>query len=491
MIISQNIENSENVIKKTEVGGGGFINFFLRENYWYGILGEIEEEGDSYGKSDLGRNEKVQIEFVSANPTGPLHIGHGRGAAIGDAMANILKTAGYNVVREYYINDVGVQMETLGKSVFLRYQQLHNSEVNFPSQYYQGKYIFDIAREIIDREKDNYLEAEENDAVGFFADFASRYILEGIKRDLADFAVEFDCWFSEKRLFLEEGVVSLIADLKSQGYVYEKDGALWFKSTDYGDDKDRVVVKANGDTTYFASDIAYHKNKFERGFTWVLNIWGADHHGYIPRMRSVIQALGRKEEALKVIMVQLVSLLRDGKPVTMSTRAGEFVTLKNVVDEVGKDASRYFFLMRRSDSHLDFDLELAKKQSEENPVYYVQYGHARISSILRFAREKKISPPKFSEINAELLNLPEEISIIKKLASFPELIAGCALSLEPHRITGYLNDLVSIFHGYYNKNRVISDDLPLSEARLFLVKAVRNVIKNSLKLLGVSAPEKM
>ncbi|MFB3925271.1 MAG: arginine--tRNA ligase [Syntrophales bacterium] len=490
-IIVENIEDPDQILQKVEIAGPGFINFFVKESVWATLLRDIDVLGDQYGKSNIGGGRRVQVEFVSANPTGPLHIGHARGAVIGDVIANILCACGFSVSREYYINDVGNQMNTLGRSVLLRYRELSGERIDFPAQYYQGQYICDLAREILNRDGDIYLNRDEKEILPFFITYAADAILEGIKEDLGSFGVVFENYFSEKNLYKDDGVAGLLDDLQKKGFVYREGDTLWFRTTEFGDEKDRVVVRDTGEPTYFAADIAYHKDKYERGFDILIDIWGADHHGYIPRMKAAVQALGRDKDSLKIVLVQLVNLLRGGKPVPMSTRAGEFVTLREVVDEVGRDGARYNFLMRRSDSHLDFDLELAKKQSNENPVYYVQYAHARISSILRTALERGYSLPAFGDVHLELLTLPEEVLLIKTITRYPEIVEGSAVSLEPHRFTFYLNDLASVFHSYYNKNRVISDDRELSNARLFLVRTIGIVLRNALKLLGVTAPEKM
>ena len=489
--ICENITDTENILDKIEIAGPGFINFFLNEGVWVSLLAEVDQLKDHYGESDLGKGKSVQVEFVSANPTGPLHIGHARGAVIGDVIANILKSTGSSVFREYYINDAGTQMSILGKSVLLRYLELLGEDIDFPQECYQGEYIKDQARGIFEKYGDEYLAKDREDVIRIFTDYAASSIMNGIKEDLNTVGVVFDSYFSEKELYKDDGVTKLLAELQKKGFIYEEGATRWFKTTDFGDEKDRVVVRGNGEPTYFAADIAYHRNKYLRGFNTVIDVWGADHHGYVPRMYAGIQALGKEKEALKIVLVQLVNLLRSGKPVAMSTRAGEFVTLREVVDEVGRDAARYNFLMRRSDSHLDFDLELAKKKSYENPVYYVQYAHARISSIMRVAREHNYKIPSFGEIDLSLLTLPEEITLIKEISRFPEVVEESARTLEPHRLTFYLNDLASFFHSYYNKNRVVSDDVRLSMARLFLVKSVRIVLRNALGLLGVSAPEKM
>ncbi|NPU84880.1 MAG: arginine--tRNA ligase [Syntrophaceae bacterium] len=490
-ILVAKLGDSKGVIQKMEIAGPGFINFFIEPDRWYRMLGEVEERGERYGMSDIGRNRRVQIEFVSANPTGPLHIGHARGAVVGDVIANILAATGHSVFREYYINDAGNQMNNLGRSVYYRYLQLLGEAVEFPENGYQGDYIAELAREILARDGDRHRVLGEQEAVPVLSTDAGGEILEGIKDDLKAFGVVFDLYFSEQELYKDDGVAKLLEDLKQKDFIYEEEGTLWFRTTAFGDEKDRVVVRQNGEPTYFAADIAYHRNKFARGFETVIDIWGADHHGYIPRMMAGVQALGHEREALQVILVQLVSLLRDGKPVAMSTRAGEFVTLRQVVDEVGKDAARYNFLMRRSDSHLDFDLEVAKRQSNENPVYYVQYAHARICSIFRMAAERGFARPDRRDVDPSVLKLDEEIALIKAIVRYPEVVEAAALALEPHRLTFYLNDLAGLFHSYYNRNKVLSEDGPLSMARLFLAGCIQTVLRNGLGLLGVTAPEAM
>jgi len=490
IIVSQ-LEDEDGVIEKVEIGGPGFINFYLKEKVWYSVLEEIGRKGEDFGKGKIGEGRRVQVEFISANPTGPLHVGHGRGAAIGDALARILEACDYRVFKEYYINDVGSQMNILGQSVFLRYLHALGKEVEFPDYCYQGDYIAEIAEKAINERGEEYLHYPQEESIQSIASFGANDILRGIQGDLDQFGVHFDGWFSEKELYREEKVPRAIEDLKKKGLVYEKDGALWLKTSQYGDEKDRVLVKANGETTYFASDVAYHKDKLDRGFEVLINIWGADHHGYVPRMKATLMAMGKDEAVLKIVLVQLVSLMRDGKPVAMSTRAGEFTTLRNVVEEVGRDAARFFFLMRRPDSQLDFDLELAKRQSAENPVYYVQYAHARICSIFREALNKGIVLPRFEDIDLHLLNLPEELDLLKHLTAYPEVVEASAITLEPHRIPFYLMELSSLFHSYYNKYRVISSEVELTQARLLLVGAIKGIIKSALDVLGISAPEKM
>ena len=490
-IVAEGVADAGGLLAKVEVAGPGFLNFFLHEVCWTGQLERVDREGDRFGCSNLGKGRRIQVEFVSANPTGPLHIGHARGAVVGDVMANILAAVGYEVFREYYINDAGNQMNNLGKSVLLRYRELLGETVDFPDGCYQGDYIRELAAELLQREGDRYRQISPEEAIPLLTDYAGKAILAGIQEDLRSFGVVFDLYFSERELYRHEGVGKLLRELEEKGFIYREEKTLWFKTTAFGDEKDRVVVRQNGDPTYFAADIAYHRNKFLRGFDRVIDIWGADHHGYIPRMSAAVQALGYPQEALQVILVQLVNLLREGKPVAMSTRSGEFVTLREVVDEVGRDAARYNFMMRRSDSHLDFDLELAKRQSNENPVYYVQYAHARICSIVRMAVERGCPLPSLGQVELSRLQLGEEIDLIRAISRFPEIVEGAATTLEPHRLTFYLNDLAGLFHSYYNKTKVISEDAGLTGARLFLAKSLLQVFKNGLRLLGVSAPEKM
>jgi arginyl-tRNA synthetase len=484
--ISDRISASPGV-EKCEVAGPGFINIFLKKSFWLGILEEIIKSGAMYGRSEVGRGRKVQVEFVSANPTGPLHVGHGRGAAVGDALANILKAAGYQVSKEYYINDAGRQVLTLGESVRLRMEELKGKAIEFPQDFYKGEYIKDIAAEYLEK----YGTADAPGAPSL-KEFGSKAMLERIKSDLLDFGIEFDSWFSESSLDDTGRVAATIEELKAKGHVFESEGALWFRTTEFGDDKDRVLIKADGERTYFASDIAYHRDKIERGFSSIVNIWGADHHGYEGRIRALIKALGYDDSVLKIIFIQLVALLRGGVPVAMGKREGEFVTLRQVMDEVGKDACRFFFLMRRSDAQLDFDLDLAKSQAPENPVYYVQYCHARIKSIISFAAEKGFPiPERFDVSLLSRLDQKEEAELIRHLGSFGEVVERSAEAMEPHRVTFYLMDLAALFHPYYNKNRVVTDDPELTAARLLLCNAVATVAANGLKLLGVSAPDKM
>lgn len=483
----------EDRIDKIEVAGPGFINFFLRPSAWHPVVDQVLAADDRYGASDFGQKERVQVEFVSANPTGPLHVGHGRGAAVGDAVGNILRFAGFSVSKEYYINDSGRQIRTLGTSVWFRLLELAGNTVDFPEDCYKGDYIKDLAREVLDREGPDFINRDEDKAIAVCARYAAGRILEQIRYDLADFGVTFDQWFSEQSLYDSGRVQQSIDVLKKEGRVYEKDGALWFRTEDFGDEKDRVVVRSNGLTTYFASDIAYHQEKYERGFDRVIDVWGADHHGYINRLAAAVMAFGKQRDRFQVILVQLVNLLRGGKPVQMSTRAGEFVTLKDIVDEVGKDAARFMFLSRSYDSGLDFDLEVAKQKSSDNPVYYVQYVHARISGIL--AKAKDLHPEMDVDFTQgqylSKLVAQEEIQLIKTLAGFPEQVEKSAATCHPHVIFTYLMTLAAAFHAYYNRHKVITEDTELTLARVSLVLAVKKVIRNGLFLLGVSAPERM
>ncbi len=474
---------------EVSVAARGFINFHVRDELFRAELRDIGRKGLEAFFPNVGEGKKVILEFVSANPTGPLHIGHGRGAAVGDVLARILEKTGYQVVREYYVNDAGRQIGTLGRSVYLRWKELQGQNVEYPSDLYQGSYVRDIAQKIIDERIT--VPREEGEAIASMARFAADLVLSGIKRDLEDFRVSFDDYYSENTLYDRGLVDGTIAELRERGWLYEEEGALWFKTSALGDEKDRVIVKSDGEKTYFASDIAYHREKFDRGFDIAVDIWGADHHGYVERLKASIEALGRSRDALKVLLIQFVTLLKEGKPVGMSTRAGEFTTLREVMDEVGPDAARFFFLMRKSDAHLEFDLDLAKKSSNENPVYYVQYAHARIESIFRMGREEGIERSRVVDADVDLLVLPEESDLIKAILHFLDVIEGSARSLEPHRITFYLMDLVGRFHSYYTKARVLKNEPPLTMARLFLLMVLQQVIRTGLEMLGVTAPERM
>ena len=464
--IINHMNDPEDIIARAEIAGPGFINFFMNISSWHPILHRIHEENDRYGASNVGKGKKIQIEFVSANPTGPLHIGHGRCAAVGDTVGNILSFCGYTVEKEYYINDSGRQINTLGRSVYLKYKTLFGVDIEYPEDCYQGDYIIDYAKRIESLEGDSILNLEEGEAIRFCARYAAEHILKNIQKDLESFGVEYDNWFSEQSLFESGKVEKVIDDFRSQGIVYEKDGAVWFKTQEFGDEKDRVVVRNNGQPTYFASDIAYHQDKFNRGFDRAIDVWGADHHGYIPRVTASIEASGRSRDRFSVILVQLVNLLRGGEPVAMSTRAGEFITLKDVIEEVGRDAARFIFLTRHYESALDFDLELAKRKTNDNPVFYVQYVHARISSIARKGVELGTTAADGDAKAVSRLKAPEEINLMKTMARYPEVVKQSAENMEPHRITYYLMNLASAFHTYYNKHRVLTDDPVLTGGRL-------------------------
>jgi arginyl-tRNA synthetase len=478
------------IFEKIEIAGPGFINFTFSKNYLISKLNEILQKPSVFLRKNIGHGRKVQIEFVSANPTGPLHLGHGRGAATGTALSNLLRAAGFNVIREYYINDAGRQVKLLGHSVFAKYREMQGIEYPFPEDGYKGLYVEDIAKEIFKKEGGKYLQSGFDEVADFFIDYSYKKILDDIKEDLKAFGIFFDVWQSERELFDSGDVDKALEYLKAKEYIYEKDGAVWFRSSFFGDEKDRVVIKQDGEYTYFTSDIAYHKKKIEKGYDELIDIWGADHHGYIPRVKAIIEAFGYPEDKLKVLLVQMVSLLRAGKPVQMSKRAGEFITLREVIDEVGADTTKFIFLTRRPDSHLEFDLEVAKMQSSENPVFYVQYAYARINSIFRNAVEKGIDINK-TNYNLQFLNTPEEFRIIKKLLMYPMIFEGAVKTHEPHRITFYLQELAGLFHPYYNKYRVLANNNELTVARLLLCKAVKEILEEGLKILGISAPDRM
>ena len=483
--------DTEGDVSDISVAGPGFINITMSPGFWSRTLKTVLEKGEDYACSDIGAGKQVQVEFVSANPTGPLHVGHGRGAALGDALANILQCAGYQVQREYYINDAGNQIQTLGISVYARYLELFGRENVFPEEGYKGDYIREIAERFVKEDGELYLNMSEDKAVEEIAVKSAPLILDDIRQDLEEFGVFFDLWFSETDLLERGDVQKTLKEMEKRGTTFRHEGALWFRSTDKGDDKDRVLVKSDGSLTYFASDVAYHRDKYERGFDTVINVWGADHHGYVARMKASIQGLGRDSDDLQIVLVQLVSLVRKGQPVAMSTRAGEFVTLREVRNEVGRDAARFIFLTRKSDSKLDFDLDLAKEKSNDNPVYYVQYAHARICSILRNAEEQGVSLPEPGGVDLNLLDLPEEKELIRHIAALPDVIEGVAISMEPHRITTYLRDIATTLHSYYYHHRVLTDEVRVTEARLAMVLGVRTAIAKALALLGVSAPERM
>ena len=471
-----------------EVAGPGFLNLYLKKTVLSDILRAVLAAGEEFGTLPPNGAPRIQVEYVSANPTGPLHVGHGRGAAVGSALVKLLRTAGYTVDSEYYVNDAGNQMNLLAVSVNARYLELLGKSVEFPENGYHGADIVETAQRIIDRDGDKYLSLPEEERLKLFQDVAYREKLAALEEDLADFGVTFDRWYSERTLH-PEAVRRVVDVLLERGTAYEKDGAVWLRSTDYGDDKDRVIFRDNGVPTYLAADIAYHDDKYRRGYGRLINIWGADHHGYVARVKASMAALGHDPEELTVLLLQMVSLYRDGALVKLSKRTGETVTLRELMEEVGVDAARYFFLMRSLDSQLDFDLDLATKKSNENPVYYIQYAHARISSIFRQADEAGIAVRDGAEL--ELLTDETEIALIKKIAAYPEEIARAAAEFAPQRIARYSHELAGAFHSFYNKCRIVGQEPPLASARLALVLATGRVIRHSLSVLGVSAPEKM
>lgn len=502
------------VVARTDVAGPGFINFVLSDSAVFETVGRILGAGEAYGTNASGAGRRVQVEFVSANPTGPLHIGHGRGAAFGSVVANLFEACGYDVSREYYVNDAGRQMDILALSVWLRYLELSGREVAFPAEAYQGAYVERIAADVRAKHGDTLLgeppeptgdDAEKRlDAMietvrgtlgaapyAALRDAAKDTILGEIREDLAAFGVRFDTWFSEASLTEGARIDEALAALEAAGHLYEADGARWFRSSVFGDEKDRVVVRENGAKTYFASDIAYHQDKFARGFDVVLDVWGADHHGYIPRVRAALEALGIEPGRLEVMLVQFATLLRGGEKVSMSTRSGEFVTLRELVEEVGVDAARFFYVMRRADQHLEFDLDLATARSNDNPVYYVQYAHARICSVIDQMEERGLSVRDAVEAPERMLVEVPERALAVLSARYPEVVSSACAAREPHQVINYLRELATEFHAYYNAHKMLVDDEALRSARITLVRAVRQVLRNGLGLLGITAPSSM
>lgn len=478
-------------LEKAEVAGAGFINFFLKHDIIYDTLCHILEQGKQYGQAPLRAEDTVQVEYVSANPTGPLHVGHGRGAAYGSALVNLLRAAGYNVQSEYYINDAGNQMNNLAASVNARYLELLGKKAEIPENGYHGADIIDTARAIIEQDGDKYLQMDEKDRLEIFKNRAYEEKLKALKRDLESFNVTFDKWFSERTLH-PEAIKKACETLKGNGNMYEKDGALWLKSTAYGDDKDRVVIRDNGVPTYLAADIAYHKNKYERQFKKLINIWGADHHGYVARVKAAMAALGLDPNQLEILLLQMVSLFRNGELVKMSKRTGQAITLNELIEEVGTDAARYFFIMRSLDTQLDFDLDLAKSHSNENPVYYIQYANARIFSIYKqIAENGDVFDMTWKNTKWDKLKEERELALIKKMAAYPEEIRKAAADRAPHRIAHFVYEMAGLFHAFYNDCHIIQSDKELEEARLALVTAVQITIANCLAVLGISAPETM
>ena len=476
-------------ISKVEVAGPGFINFYLNQQWLLEVLESILEQKADFGSNTDFADLKVQIEFVSANPVGPMNVVNARAAALGDTLGNLLSTCGAKVWREYYVNDFGVQVETLGRSFEARYRELLGKSVTFPEDGYRGEYLYDMARELIAAKGDSYLEVPEAERIKIFRDLGYRQILAEQERDLAKYGIKYDLWFSERILHESGTVEATLNALNEKGLTYTQENALWLRTTNYGDDKDRVLRTADGRTTYFIADIAYHLNKFERGFDLVIDIWGPDHHGYISRMKSALAAYGIDPRRLEVLIAQQINLLKEGQPFKMSKRRGEFITMGDLLEEVGNDAARWFFLMRSPDSHLDFDLDLAKSQSNENPVYYVQYAYARICSIFGQATPEQLDFGAGSEL---LTNWDEEEAVLlEKAAHFPDLISDATKRREPHALTNYLMELASLFHSYYNKRRFIDDDLAQTRSRLAVARGLGYVLQKGLQLLGVNAPERM
>lgn len=486
----KHIDKEKNSIEKIEIAGPGFINFYMNNHYLTKLIPMILKEGKSYGRTNVGKGQKIQVEFVSANPTGDLHLGHARGAAVGDSLCNILDKAGYDVSREYYINDAGNQINNLAYSVEARYFQALGIEKELPEDGYHGEDIIQIGKRLAEEFGDEYVHKSEEERFQFFKEYGLKYELEKLKKDLEEFRVRFDVWFSETSLYENGKIEEVLKKLKEKGYIYEKDGATWLKSTEFGDDKDRVLIKQDGTYTYITPDIAYHQDKFNRGFEKLINIWGADHHGYIPRMKAAIQALGYNADDLEIEIIQLVHLYKNGEKMKMSKRSGKAVTMRDLVEEVGLDATRYFFAARSGDTHMDFDLDLAVSKSNENPVYYVQYAHARICSILRQGEEQNITLD--DNVDYSHISTEKEYDLLKKLGEYPLAIAEAAQKRTPHRITNYIFELASSFHSFYNAVKVLEPEhLERTKARLALIKATQITLQDALSLIGVSAPEKM
>ncbi|MNO44383.1 Arginine--tRNA ligase [compost metagenome] len=490
-VIIENLDFNKAGIEKADIAGPGFINFTLGKSYLYPVLDQVYAQGENYGRTTKGNRQKIEVEFVSANPTGSLHLGHARGAAVGDALCNVLDFAGYEVTREYYINDAGNQVVNLSKSIEARYLQELGQDAEMPEDGYHGEDIKGFAKELVAEKGDSLLSMSPEERATFLRKYGLEKELAKIKRDLGRFRVGFDIWFSETSLYENGLVEASLKDLRDKGQIFDQDGATWLRTTDYGDDKDRVLVKNDGTYTYLTPDIAYHRDKYERGYDQMINIWGADHHGYIPRMKAAMQAIGKDPGKLTVLIAQMVSLFQDGEKVKMSKRTGKAVTMVDLMDEVGVDAIRYFFTMRSMDSHLDFDMDLAISTSNENPVYYVQYAYARVCSIFRQAEEQGIATPKPQDANLSKLTAEHEFDLLRKLGELPEEINVAAENFAPHRLVRYVYELAALFHSYYRAERVITEDAEQTAARLVLLGAVRTTIANVLKLIGVSAPERM
>ncbi|MBY0145287.1 arginine--tRNA ligase [Neobacillus niacini] len=486
----ENFDRSKASIEKMEMAGPGFINFYMNNAYLTDLIPTVLDAGEKYGETTVGGKQKVQVEFVSANPTGDLHLGHARGAAVGDSLCNILAKAGYDVSREYYINDAGNQINNLALSVEARYFQALGMDKAMPEDGYHGADIIGIGKSLAEEFGDKYVNVDEQERFEFFREYGLKYEMAKLQRDLEDFRVKFDVWYSETSLYKNGKIGEALKVLTKNGYIFEEEGATWLRSMDFGDDKNRVLIKQDGSYTYLTPDIAYHKDKLDRGFEKLINIWGADHHGYIPRMKAAIQSLGYAADALEVEIIQLVHLYKNGEKMKMSKRTGKAVTMRDLVDEVGLDATRYFFAMRSSDTHMDFDLDLAVSESNENPVYYAQYAHARICSILRSGEEQGISVDKNADFS--LIGAEKEIELLKKLGEFPQAVGEAAVKRVPHRVTNYIMELASTFHSFYNAEKVLDSEQPeRTKARLALIKTVQITLRNALALIGVSAPEKM
>lgn len=488
--IMANFDQSKASIEKMEIAGPGFINFYMNNEYLTDLIPLILDQDQEYGQSNAGNGERVNVEFVSANPTGDLHLGHARGAAVGDSLCNVLEKAGYKVTREYYINDAGNQIHNLAISVEARYFQALGEDKAMPEDGYHGADIIGIGKKLAEEYGSKYADVSDEERYKFFREYGLKIEMAKLQKDLEMFRVPFNVWYSETSLYENGKIDAALKTLKDNGHVYEEEGATWFRSTELGDDKDRVLIKNDGTYTYLTPDISYHQDKFERGHDVLINIWGADHHGYIPRMKAAIEALGFDREKLEVEVIQLVHLYKNGEKMKMSKRTGKAVTLRELVEEVGLDAVRYFFAMRSADTHMDFDLDLAVSQSNENPVYYAQYAHARICSILRQAEEQGLASE--DKIDLKLIGTEKEVDLLKKLGEFPQMVADAAEKRTPHRVANYINDLASAFHSFYNANKVLDEEnRELTTARLALVKVVRVTLQNALALIGVAAPEKM
>lgn len=486
--ISGKLEDDTKLIERVEIAGPGFVNIFIKHDVWRSLIPEIISAGTSFGKSNVGGGRKVMVEFVSANPTGPLSIGHGRQAILGDSIARLLETTGHDVFREYYYNDAGRQMRVLGESTRARYLELLGEQATFPEDGYQGEYIKDIGQSLVDEQGDSLKDQKD---VTPFKEQAEKHIFKDISSTLERMGIVFDNYYNERSLYEDGHIDDVVAELRGLGYVYEKDNAVWFKTTDFGHEQDRVIIKSSGEPTYRLPDIAYHREKFRRNFDWLIDIFGSDHIATVPDVLAGVKALGYDPDKVTVVLHQFVTLTRDGKQVKMSTRKANFVTVDELLDEVGVDPVRFFFMMRKADSQLEFDLDLATKQSQENPVYYVQYGYARLCAILRQAAEKGFEEPVFDAESAALLKEPEELNLLKTMSAFTATIESSALELAPHKTIFYLMELAGQLHSYYNKHKVLTDDLSITRARLCLIKALQVVLKNGLDIVGLSAPERM